>query len=760
MRASLRSTTLPFMAWIGLTLITLSGCARTPKQKEAKFLENGKRQMLRKDYARAALEFRNAVGLMPNDAEAHYQLGLAELDGGQLIAAVSEFRKATELNPGHAGAQVKLAEIMALSGLKDFVQEGEQRARDVLRSSPDDVDAVNALALSEVQLGKWQDAQAHLEQVLAKFPQSVSSAVALAKLDLVRRDLKGAEQVLKKAVQDAPRSPEASTGLGQLYLLTGRWSEAQGQFQSALKIAPNFPLALIGFASAQIRLGRTDQAEQTYRTISALPDKEYRYMYAAYLFHEGKHELAVAEFEKLAKHDAGDRDARTHLVAAYLVTDRIQDAKRVLDTALKADAKDVDALLQRSQLLLRSGKQKEAENDLNQVLHYQPESAPGHFLLASVCRDRGDSLRERLELGEAIRLNASFLQARLELARSLVNANSAKAALSVLDAAPEPQKGILALVVQRNWALLALGNQVEARKWVEQGLKVARVPDLLVQESVLKLKGQDYAGARADAIDALKQNPDDVRALRVVAASYVAQKMPAAASHALEEHVAQHPKAAAAQQFLGDWLFAQGDPVGARAAFAAAKAVNPNSVPVNLGIAQVDVLEGKLDEARTTLGTVISENSTNPEPYLWLGSIEVKVGDYRAAMEHFRKVLELDDKSVPALNNLAYLLANFADQPEEALALAQRARELAPDNVDTEGTLGWVLYRRGVYNAALKYLLEAVAKDGDGSTHNAALRKYHLGMTYLKLGDKERGQKALNAALKINPNLPKTEMAN
>ncbi len=331
-------------------------------------------------------------------------------------------------------------------------------------------------------------------------------------------------------------------------------------------------------------------------------------------------------------------------------------------------------------------------------------------------------LRQRMELNETVRLDPQFLQARVDLAEALLEASSAKTALSILDAAPDQQKRILALVTQRNWALLALDNDPEARNWVNRGLKVARAPDLLTQES---------------ANEVLKKNPGDLRALRVLAASYVAQKQPAAALRVLQEQAAQHPKSAATQQFLGEWLLARGELAQARAALTAAKTANPNSADLDMALTQLDVSEGKLDEARKTLKGILSSNVANPEAHLWLGTIEVKTGNYGPAIEQFRKVLELDETNVQALNNLAYLLANFANHPDEALTLAQRARELAPDDVDTEGTLGWVLYRKALYDIARKYLQEPVTKDGESSTQNAAIRKYHLALDYLKLGDRE-----------------------
>src|ERR1035441_10988097 len=68
------------------------GCNRSPQAKEAQYLKRGIALIAKKDYGRAALEFRNAIKAMPKDAEPYYQLGLAYLD-----------RKSTRLNSSHLG---------------------------------------------------------------------------------------------------------------------------------------------------------------------------------------------------------------------------------------------------------------------------------------------------------------------------------------------------------------------------------------------------------------------------------------------------------------------------------------------------------------------------------------------------------------------------------------------------------------------------------------------------------------------------------
>jgi predicted Zn-dependent protease len=89
---------------------------------------------------------------------------------------------------------------------------------------------------------------------------------------------------------------------------------------------------------------------------------------------------------------------------------------------------------------------------------------------------------------------------------------------------------------------------------------------------------------------------------------------------------------------------------------------------------------------------------------------------------------------------------------DEALKYAQKAVELDPARPSYADTLGWILYRKGLYTAAIPYLEKGSTAD------RSAVGKYHLAMAYAKTGDK-RDRTVLAAALKQNPRLPEAKTA-
>jgi tetratricopeptide (TPR) repeat protein len=737
-----------------LAATILAGCSRTPQEKETLFLARGKKYVQARDYPRALLEFSNAASAMPKDAEPFYQMGLVYADMGSVREAVRAFGVAVNLNPKHTEARLRRAELMARFGNQEVLREGQKDIQALLAAQPESAAALNALALAEVRLGDMTNAEQHLQQALDKLPQSLQSSVLLARLKLAQRDPAGAEDVLKKAVQQAPKSADAVLALGHFYLSTGKRAEAEAQFRNALNIDPKNASALIGRAAIELASGKRDQAERTYKQISELPDKRYKHVHAAYLLESGQQDAAIKEFERLAREDSRDRDARARLVSAYLVAGKFADAEKALSSTLKRNPKDVSALLQRSVILLRARRLEDARKDLADVLRTQPDSAEAHYILAQVYGARKEAQLRRQELGEAIRLRPGFLAARIELSQALLAAEAAKTALEIMDAAPENQHGTPSAIIQRNWVLYQLRDQAGFSKGVAQALAAGKTPDALIQDGFLKLWKREYVAARSSLEDVLKQRPDDLNTLSALMESYSAQKQVPAGLKRLREHAAQMPKSVSVQNYLGEVLLANGSRPEAREAFGRARAADPGSGAADIGLAKVNAAEGKFDEARKTLYSALSKDGNQSQTRLLLALIETKLGNQPAAIEQYRKVLETEPQSPLALNNLAYLLAGDNSRLDEALKYAQQVQELQPNNPGIEDTIGWIMYRKGLYGSAVQHLKGAVSRNG-----NAALYKYHLAMAYAKSGNRKLGQETLEAAFKLNPNLPEAAQA-
>lgn len=721
-------------------------CNIAPADREATYLARGKALVAKKDYRRALLEFRNAAQAQPRDAEPLYQTGLAYREQGMLVEAVEAFRRAAELNPNHAGAQLKLAELMVLSRNRGTIERARTELESLSSVSPRDAETNDALAVAELRLGQTADGAKRLEAVLAQYPSYLPSSVNLAQIRMSAKDLAGAEAVLKSAVAASPQSAAAEISLADFYLSAGQPAKAEAEIQKALSLDPYSPDALSGLGEIQTQAGRMAEAEVTYSRLAALPGPRYRSAHAVFLFATGQKDKAVSELEQLYKGYPDERPLRTQLLAAYVDTGRVGQAQALLESALKRNPKDNDALLQRGLFFLQAGKTKEAEQDLTQVLHFEPGSAMAHYAMSKIYAARGLTRTERQELLEAVQLKADFLEARVELARASLRANDPKAALELLDQAPPSQKRIAAILIERNWALLGTGASKEAENEIGSELKAVRLPDFVLQDAVVKMQRGDYAGARDDAREILKSRPGDIRAVQVLTQSYVAQKQPQKAAEELDRLSASQPDSAIIQYAHAYWYMQSGDTRASRNSLEKAKQADPKfSATAELAMVDLDLKNNDMTSARQRLNGLLTDDPEFTPARLALAALDERSGDREAAARNYRAVLTKEEGNVTALNNLAYSLA--AENPDEALKLAQRAAELAPGDWMIEDTLGWVYYHKRLYGTASGLLQSSFSKQPTPEN------EYHLGKCFLKMGRLEEGSKHVAAALQKAPEL-------
>jgi tetratricopeptide (TPR) repeat protein len=332
----------------------------------------------------------------------------------------------------------------------------------------------------------------------------------------------------------------------------------------------------------------------------------------------------------------------------------------------------------------------------------------------------------------------------------LIVSQNAKAALDLLNGAPASQAGSSALIAQKNWALWALGDMTEMRKGIDSALAQGKSAELLIQDGLWKLKAGQSLAARSALEAALNLNPADLRGLDALRQTY--SKDTSAALAKVKEYAAKQPNSAPVQDYLGVLLMVQRDFRGARAALEAANKADPKYLKAERALVQLDVVEGKIDDAVKKLDKMIAADPGDALARLWMGKLNIVRGNGQSARTHLQSVVAAQPNNADALNNLAYLLAEQRSELDQALKYAQKAVELNPDNPAHNDTLGWVLYTKGLYSAAIPFLEKA-------ATAKEAVHNYHLAMAYAKAGQASRGKTALDAGLKLDPKLPEAQAA-
>jgi len=181
---------------------------------------------------------------------------------------------------------------------------------------------------------------------------------------------------------------------------------------------------------------------------------------------------------------------------------------------------------------------------------------------------------------------------------------------------------------------------------------------------------------------------------------------------------------------------------------------NPDYLPPYTELARIYLADNKVDQAIAQYKTVLEKKPDQAGAHMVLGTIYDINNQTDLSEKHYRSALDINPEFAPAANNLAYILASRDESLNEALELAQKAKEKLPDNPNIMDTLGLVYFKKGLYDNAIAEFNDAAEKLPD----NATVR-FHLGMAYYKKGENEKAKEALEKALSLDGSFDGAEEA-
>jgi len=745
------------------TLIA-TGCERIDRQfdrvrsaetKKKKYMESGKKFLAEKNPLAARQRFSLAVKTDPNWSEAHYELGLADLQARDYARAFREFQTAVEKDSKNYAATRQMATLYLEAKRYD---DAKTAAEKMLTLKPNDSEAQQIIAYSLAGLGDLEAAEKELETVVENDPSQVSATLNLARLKLHDKDKEGAEAVLKAAAETS--KPQASASwilLGNFYLLAGKLPEAEQAYKKAGSIDPKDPNAQYALGRFLGVAGRLAEAEVVYRKISAdNPGSErHRSALARFDLARGQVDKAIAELEEIVKKYPDDRPNRNLLTAALVRTGKTDRALSLSNELLKKNDKDTQALLTRGMLDVRMRKTQEAITDLTQVIHIQIDNADAHYYMALARLQHQEQLPAMQELQDALKYRPEFLNARLTLAQLQLDSGAAQTAIETLDGAPKPQDRAPAVVMLKSASLIRKGESGEAEKLLAD-LRTAR-PNLgavQTQYGLVLGEKKDYRGAQAAFGKALVANKYDSRATVGLALTYLAQNQAAAGEREFQKLVTAEPKYGPAVFGLIDLMQAQKKDAAAEKVLRSYVASVPKD-PIGLRrMAQFRFLKQDYSGSENYYRQALQLAPENTDIMISLGMVLEAEKRNPDAIKMYREVLKHRSTDPVAANNLAWLLSESGGNIDEALKWAQVSKEKSPGDPAIADTLGWIYMKKNNPSLAMAEFREATSKDPKNP-----LYLYHLGFAQYKAGDTRQAEISIQNALGQKADFPGIEDA-
>lgn len=236
--------------------------------------------------------------------------------------------------------------------------------------------------------------------------------------------------------------------------------------------------------------------------------------------------------------------------------------------------------------------------------------------------------------------------------------------------------------------------------------------DALFRSGVSSLSSGRYSEAEATFRRLMVQEQTGTRGLEGVARVYLAQNRNDEALALLQNEVAQHP---ARPDILLAFVHVaeklrQYD--AALGALRSGKELRPEDVNVSLEVARLLELSGREPEAIPT----------------------------------YREALGIDPLDGAALLRRASQLSESGGDLDVAVACAERARKLLPENLEVSASLAWIYLKKNMSSLAIPLFEDLVTKAPSIATHH-----YRLAMALYQSGNTARGMSELRTALECHP---------
>src|SRR5262245_11166598 len=415
-----------------LTVPLWIGCDwSSPEAKKAKHLERAASYFEKGQYQEALIEYKNVAQADPNDADAHYQLGLIYLKLGglpNLQAAFVELTRSLELDKTNQDAQLKLGELYLLSNEPTKARE---QADIVLVSTPQSQEGLVLKGRSLLNEKRYQEAIAELKKAIELDPKNMSPYIDLALAYVLTNDTAAAEATLKQALTIEPRSTKILLALGDLRTSTGKPDEAENIYKQTLEIAPEDEQIYLKLVRFYQHVGKPEKIEPTLQKLASIkPQDEKPQIYLGDFFTWlGQPDKALVSYQRATEINPSSTIARDKLIAHYLDSGKTAEAESKIKGILEKNNRDLAGRFFEARMQLMKNHPDEAISLLQGVVKDEPQLAAAHHFLGVAFLQKRQTAQARGAFAEAVKLNPNLSDSRTALAQLYLVEGSADLAI-------------------------------------------------------------------------------------------------------------------------------------------------------------------------------------------------------------------------------------------------------------------------------------------------------------------------------------------
>lgn len=345
-------------------------CRAHPKDAQTQFMMSAIYGQLG-DFSRSEKYSRKAVKLNPNVAEAHFNLGIAQLRLKKIKTAIQSFKRALELRSTFPEACNELANAYQESGKLD---EAIALYNQAINLRPQYADALCNLGCAQIKVGNLSEARSNLQSALSANPNLPEIYIQLAAIAKREEDLEAVEQQLRQAISLAPEHPEANLSLAEL-IVEKNPTDALALCQQASNTASSDKIFLTRLAVQYKQLGELKLSIECYRNaLQAGPrDAQILSNLGVALKDDNQLDEAISIHGKALSVDPQSAEAHYNLAIALSAANRQEEAERSYRRAVELKPELVEAWTNLGSLLMLQGRSIESIDCFQAALATSPD---------------------------------------------------------------------------------------------------------------------------------------------------------------------------------------------------------------------------------------------------------------------------------------------------------------------------------------------------------------------------------------------------
>ncbi len=441
-----------------------------------------------------------------------------------------------------------------------------------------------------------------------------------------------------------------------------------------------------------------------------------------------------------------DTEAKRVLAVLYLRNGLFDNAKTLLSDLLDADEDGISRnILLTGALLQREASLEGALKVTEYLLLKHPQHAESHYIHASLAMQANKKEIALESIQKALEIKSDWADAAILYPRVLQEFERNDEAIAYFKTFLEnnPKADNVRLAYART--LVDTRNLENARSQFELlAVKMPNNQDVLFALAMLSMQFKDYDEAEGYLIQLERLGKSSPQVLY-----YLGQ---------IGEQKEQYNAALNAYSKIRSGEFFMESQLRIALILAKTKTLEDalahlNSIPTKTDAEkrEIKLFHGNLlreskhyQRAFDHYTEMLANNQKDSDVLYFRSLVAERLNKIDIVIQDLSTVIEQDPENAAAINALGYTLADKTDKLEEALKLIQRARDLEPDDPAIIDSLGWVHFRLGNQETALKYLKEALDKIDDAEV--AA----HYGEALWTSGDKEQAIEVWNKAFEKN----------